>query len=84
MATEPEYDDVQASDELVAALASGGALSFAPDEDDDLLPGARPAAPVEASATEAAPAAPAPTAPAPAAEPAIPAADEPEATPTAG
>jgi ribosomal protein S2 len=36
---EPEYDDAQATDELVAALAGGGALSFAPDEDDDLLPG---------------------------------------------
>ncbi|MEO5918916.1 MAG: 30S ribosomal protein S2 [Candidatus Limnocylindrales bacterium] len=36
---EPEYDDVGASDALVAALVGGGALSFAPDEDDDLLPG---------------------------------------------
>ena len=41
---EPTYDDVQATDELVAALAGGGALSFAPDDDDDLLPGG-PAAP---------------------------------------
>ena len=39
---EPEYEDAQATDELVAALASGGALSFAPDDDEDLLPGARP------------------------------------------
>jgi small subunit ribosomal protein S2 len=41
---EPEYDE-SASDELVAALAGGGALSFSPDldEDEDLLPGARPA-----------------------------------------
>ena len=31
---------VEATDELVAALAGGAALSFAPDEDDDLLPGA--------------------------------------------
>jgi small subunit ribosomal protein S2 len=40
---EPEYDE-SASDELVAALAGGGALSFSPDldEDEDLLPGARP------------------------------------------
>jgi small subunit ribosomal protein S2 len=35
---ESTYDEVAASDELVAALAGGGALSFAPD-DDDLLPG---------------------------------------------
>jgi len=43
---EPEYDDAQATDELVAALAGGAALSFAPDEDEDeeLLPGG-PAAP---------------------------------------
>ncbi|HXG26153.1 MAG TPA: 30S ribosomal protein S2 [Candidatus Binatia bacterium] len=40
MPEEPAYDDVQATDELVAALAGGGALSFAPDEDEDeLLPG---------------------------------------------
>jgi small subunit ribosomal protein S2 len=37
---EPSYEDVGATDELVAALAGGGALSFAPDEDEDLLPGA--------------------------------------------
>jgi small subunit ribosomal protein S2 len=48
---EPEYDE-SAADELVAALAGGGALTFSPDEeeDDELLPGARvatePAAPV--------------------------------------
>jgi small subunit ribosomal protein S2 len=41
MAIEPDYEDVEASDELVAALAGGGALSFAPDDDDELLPGAR-------------------------------------------
>jgi small subunit ribosomal protein S2 len=35
------YDDVKVTDELVAALAGGGALSFAPDDDDDLLPGLR-------------------------------------------
>ena len=35
---ETPYDEATASDELVAALAGGGALSFAPD-DDDLLPG---------------------------------------------
>ncbi len=39
MTVEPEYDDVGASDALVAALAGGAALSFAPDDDDDLLPG---------------------------------------------
>ncbi len=39
---EPEYDE-SASDELVAALAGGAALTFEPDADDeDLLPGARP------------------------------------------
>ncbi len=45
MVAEPEYDDVEASDALVAALAGGAALSFAPDDEDDLLPGA-PVAPV--------------------------------------
>jgi small subunit ribosomal protein S2 len=42
---EPEYEEAGASDELVAALAGGGALTFEPDldEDDDLLPGARAA-----------------------------------------
>jgi small subunit ribosomal protein S2 len=42
---EPEYDE-SASDELVAALAGGAALTFEPDadDDDDLLPGARLAA----------------------------------------
>jgi small subunit ribosomal protein S2 len=38
MLEEAPYDEVAASDELVAALAGGGALSFAPDEE-DLLPG---------------------------------------------
>jgi small subunit ribosomal protein S2 len=57
MVTEPEaYEDVEATDELVAALAGGAALSFAPDEEEEeLLPGARvPVAepePVEAEAT---------------------------------
>jgi small subunit ribosomal protein S2 len=42
---EPTYEDSEAAtDELVAALAGGAALSFAPDDEDDLLPGA-PAAP---------------------------------------
>jgi small subunit ribosomal protein S2 len=51
---EPSYEDVAASDELVAALAGGRALSFAPDEDEDeaLLPGARPTAEDGASADE--------------------------------
>jgi small subunit ribosomal protein S2 len=49
---EPEFEppaavaefESTASDELVAALAGGGALTFEPDaDDDDLLPGARPA-----------------------------------------
>jgi small subunit ribosomal protein S2 len=53
ISAEPEYDE-SASDELVAALAGGGALSFSPDldEDDDLLPGAR-TAPVEPAAPAA-------------------------------
>jgi small subunit ribosomal protein S2 len=45
---EPQYDDATATDELVAALAGGGALSFAPDEEDDLLPGGPAAAPAPA------------------------------------
>jgi small subunit ribosomal protein S2 len=50
---EPAYDDAQASDALVAALAGGAALSFAPDEDEDLLPGAPiVAAPEEAASPE--------------------------------
>ena len=43
---ETEDEEPAASDELVAALAGGGALTFEPDvdEDDDLLPGDRAAA----------------------------------------
>ena len=54
MAAEPEYEDAEASDELVAALAGGAALTFEPDvdEDEDLLPGAR--AEREAAASAAA------------------------------
>jgi small subunit ribosomal protein S2 len=50
IAAEPEYDE-SASDELVAALAGGAALTFEPDadEDDDLLPGARPVAATDAA-----------------------------------
>ena len=49
MAAEPEYDE-SASDELVAALAGGKALTFEPDaEEDDLLPGARPPVVAEAA-----------------------------------
>jgi small subunit ribosomal protein S2 len=58
MTAEPEYDE-SASDELVAALAGGGALTFEPDADEDeLLPGARPAPAPEttAPAAEATPA----------------------------
>ncbi len=41
---EPEIEE-QASDELVAALAGGAALTFEPDlDEDELLPGARPPA----------------------------------------
>jgi len=38
-ADEPEFDEAAAAD-LVAQLAAGGTLSFDPDMDDDLLPGA--------------------------------------------
>jgi small subunit ribosomal protein S2 len=41
---EPTYDGIDTTDELVAALAGGAALSFAPDDEDDLLPGAAPIA----------------------------------------
>jgi len=52
MLEEPTYDDAQASDELVAALAGGAALSFAPEAEEDLLPGGpAAAAPVEDAAT---------------------------------
>jgi small subunit ribosomal protein S2 len=53
VAEEPTYEDSEAAtDELVAALAGGAALSFAPDDDDDLLPGApAPAAAPEDAAT---------------------------------
>jgi small subunit ribosomal protein S2 len=49
---EPQYEESQASDELVAALAGGAALTFEPDveDEDDLLPGAR-AARAEAAVT---------------------------------
>ena len=59
---EPEDEEPGATDELVAALAGGAALSFEPDvdDDDDLLPGDRAAraeaaeapAPAEASPEE--------------------------------
>jgi small subunit ribosomal protein S2 len=53
---EPEYEEGEASDALVAALAGGAALTFEPDTDeDDLLPGAR-AARAEPAAAEAQPA----------------------------
>ncbi len=54
VAAEPELEEVP-SDELVAALAGGGALTFEPDlDEDDLLPGAaRPARTPEAPAPEA-------------------------------
>jgi small subunit ribosomal protein S2 len=53
MIDEAAYEEGTASDELVAALAGGAALSFAPD-DDDLLPGgpaAEAAPPAEDGAT---------------------------------
>src|SRR3954452_11739413 len=53
-ASEPEEEIPGATDELVAALAGGAALSFDPgiDDDDDLLPGDR-AARAEAAVAEA-------------------------------
>jgi small subunit ribosomal protein S2 len=53
VSAEPEYEEAEASDALVAALAGGAALTFEPDidEDDDLLPGAR-AARAEAAIAE--------------------------------
>jgi hypothetical protein len=57
MAAEPQYEESQASDELVAALAGGAALTFEPDveDEDDLLPGARAARAEAAVATPAVP-----------------------------
>jgi small subunit ribosomal protein S2 len=54
MVAEPELEEVP-SDELVAALAGGGALTFEPDlDEDDLLPGApRTALAAEPAAPEA-------------------------------
>jgi len=45
VAAEPDYEEALPSDELVAALAHGQALTFEPgiDEDEELLPGARAA-----------------------------------------
>jgi small subunit ribosomal protein S2 len=56
VSAEPEYEEAEASDALVAALAGGAALTFEPDldDEDDLLPGAR-AARAEAAVAEAAP-----------------------------
>jgi small subunit ribosomal protein S2 len=50
---EPDYDEGDASEALVAALAGGQALTFEPDldDEDDLLPGAR-AARAEAAIAE--------------------------------
>jgi hypothetical protein len=51
---ETEDEGAEASEELVAALAGGGALTFEPDADeDDLLPGDRVAR-AEAAVAEAA------------------------------
>jgi small subunit ribosomal protein S2 len=48
---EPEVEEGEPSDALVAALAGGAALTFEPDADeDDLLPGARSAAAAAAAA----------------------------------
>ncbi|HEX8940972.1 MAG TPA: 30S ribosomal protein S2 [Candidatus Limnocylindrales bacterium] len=64
VAPEPELEEAP-SEELVAALAGGGALTFEPDfEEEELLPGARAARPAPAH-----PHAPGEEAEAPAAEP---------------
>jgi len=56
MVTEPEVEEGEPSDELVAALAGGAALTFEPDADeDDLLPGARSAALASEPVPEASP-----------------------------
>ncbi len=47
---EPEFDVAAADADLVAKLAAGGTLSFDPELDDDLLPGAPAAAPAAAPA----------------------------------
>jgi hypothetical protein len=56
-ALEPEIEEGEPSDALVAALAGGAALTFEPDVDeDDLLPGARSVPPVvEPAPAEASP-----------------------------
>ncbi|HET7028839.1 MAG TPA: 30S ribosomal protein S2 [Candidatus Limnocylindrales bacterium] len=52
-AAEPAFDE-NASDELVAALAGGGVVSFEPDlDDEELLPEARAAGPVAADGAAA-------------------------------
>jgi small subunit ribosomal protein S2 len=90
---EPEFDEAAAAD-LVAQLAAGGTLSFDPELDDDLLPGApRPAGDGTAAAptgvtpaaapTDATPAATAPATPVAAAAPATPAASPATPAPTA-
>src|SRR5258708_1736883 len=69
---EPTYDGVDTTDELVAALAGGAALSFAPDDEEDLLPALppAPAAPEGEGATPEQTAAALPREPAQAAPPA--------------
>ncbi len=55
-AAEPEFDE-NASDELVAALAGGGVVSFEPDlDEDDLLPESRPDGRADGTADASAPA----------------------------
>ncbi len=50
---EPGFDEAAVDAELVAQLAAGGTLSFDPELDDDLLPGAPRAAEPAAEAAEA-------------------------------
>jgi hypothetical protein len=67
---EPGFDEAAVDAELVAQLAAGGTLSFDPDLDDDLLPGAPKAAESAAEPAEALVAPAAEALAAPAAEPA--------------
>jgi len=50
--SEPGFDEAAVDAELVAQLAAGGTLSFDPELDDDLLPGAPKAAELAAEAAE--------------------------------
>jgi small subunit ribosomal protein S2 len=85
-AAEPEFDE-NASDELVAALAGGGVVSFEPDlDEDELLPESRSGGPARdgETAAPAAAAAAQPAAPSAPAQPASRAPSAPSATDAEG